>query len=49
MKGTFYIDSNVFLYPVLYNDIKESEAARKILSEIEGKEYSSLYINLDLG
>ena len=37
MKGTFYIDSNVFLYPVLYNDIKESEAARKILSEIEGK------------
>ena len=37
MKGTFYIDSNVFLYPVLYNDIKESEAARKILSEIERK------------
>ena len=37
MKGTFYIDSNVFLYPVLYNDIRESENARKILSEIEGK------------
>ena len=37
MKGTFYIDSNVFLYPVLYNDIRESENARKILSEIERK------------
>ena len=37
MKGTFYIDSNVFLYPVLYNGIKESETAREILSEIEGK------------
>ena len=37
MKGTFYIDSDVFLYPVLYNDIRESENARKILSEIEGK------------
>lgn len=37
MKGTFYVDSNVFLYPVLYNDLKESESARKILSEIEGK------------
>ncbi|MFG1415792.1 MAG: type II toxin-antitoxin system VapC family toxin [Thermoplasmataceae archaeon] len=37
MKGTFYIDSNVFLYPVLYNNIKESETAREILAEIEGK------------
>ena len=37
MKGTFYIDSNVFLYPVLYNDMKESETAREILAEIEGK------------
>ena len=37
MKGTFYIDSNVFLYPVLYNGIKESETAREILSDIEGK------------
>ena len=37
MKGTYYIDSDVFLYPVLYNDIKESETAREILSEIEGK------------
>jgi predicted nucleic acid-binding protein len=37
MKGTFYNDSNVFLYPVLYNDIKESETAREILAEIGGK------------
>ncbi|MCL4451631.1 MAG: type II toxin-antitoxin system VapC family toxin [Candidatus Thermoplasmatota archaeon] len=37
MKGTFYIDSNVFLYPVLYNDMKESETSREILAEIEGK------------
>jgi len=37
MKGTFYIDSNVFLYPILYNDLKESETAREILSEIELK------------
>ena len=37
MKGTFYVDSNVFLYPVLYNDIKVSESAREILAEIEGK------------
>ncbi|HKJ96231.1 MAG TPA: type II toxin-antitoxin system VapC family toxin [Thermoplasmataceae archaeon] len=38
MKGTFYIDSNVFLYPVLYNELKESETAREILSKIEGKD-----------
>ena len=37
MKWTFYIDSNVFLYPVLYNDLKESKKAREILSQIEGK------------
>lgn len=37
MKGTFYIDSNVFLYPVLYNDLKESLKAKDILSQIEGK------------
>ena len=37
MKGTFYIDSNVFLYPVLYNDLKESESARDILTQIEKK------------
>ena len=37
MKGTFYIDSNVFLYPVIYNDLKESKKAREILSQIEGK------------
>ena len=37
MKGTFYIDSNVFLYPVLYNDLKESKLAREILSHIEKK------------
>jgi hypothetical protein len=37
MKGTFYIDSNVFLYSVLYNDLIESEKAREILSQIEGK------------
>ena len=48
MKGTFYNDSNVFLYPVLYNDIKESETAREILAEI-GEKYSSLYINLNMG
>lgn len=38
MKGTYYIDSNVFLYPVLYNDLEESEASKKILSHIENKD-----------
>ncbi|MFG1545322.1 MAG: type II toxin-antitoxin system VapC family toxin [Thermoplasmataceae archaeon] len=38
MKETFYIDSNVFLYPVLYGDLKESERAREILSQIERKD-----------
>ncbi len=38
MKGTYYIDSNVFLYPVLYNDLEESEIAKKILAQIESKE-----------
>ena len=37
MKGTFYIDSNVFLYPVLYSGIKEAETAREILTGIEQK------------
>ena len=37
MKGTFYIDSNVFLYPVLYNELEESKEARNILSQIEEK------------
>ena len=37
MKGTYYIDSNVFLYPVLYEDIEETENARKILAQIESK------------
>ena len=37
MKGTFYIDSNVFLYPVLYNELEESKKARNILSQIEEK------------
>lgn len=37
MKGTFYVDSNVFLYPVLYNELEESKEARKILSQIEEK------------
>lgn len=37
MKGTYYIDSNVFLHPVLYNNLKDSETAREILSQIEGK------------
>ena len=38
MKETFYIDSNVFLYPVLYGDLEESERAREILSQIERKD-----------
>ncbi len=38
MKGTYYIDSNVFLYPVLYSDLEESENARRILSQIENKD-----------
>ena len=37
MKGTVYIDSSVFLYPVLYSDLKESKKARDILSQIEDK------------
>ena len=47
MKGTFYVDSNVFLYPVLYNELEESKEARKILSQI--KKNSCLYLNLNLG
>ena len=38
MKGTYYIDSNVFLYPVLYEDLEESEIAKKILAQIESKD-----------
>ena len=38
MKGTYYIDSNVFLYPVLYNELEESETAKKILLQIENKD-----------
>ncbi len=38
MKGIYYIDSNVFLYPVLYEDNEESETARKILAQIESKD-----------
>ena len=38
MKETFYIDSNVFLYPVLYGDLEESERAREILSQIVRKD-----------
>ncbi len=38
MKGIYYIDSNVFLYPVLYREIEEAEKARDILARIENKE-----------
>lgn len=38
MKGTYYIDSNVFLYPVLYQGLPEVEFSKKILSAIECKE-----------
>lgn len=38
MKGTYYIDSNVFLYPVLYQDLPEVEYSRNVLSSIERKE-----------
>ncbi|MHB1492120.1 MAG: type II toxin-antitoxin system VapC family toxin [Thermoplasmataceae archaeon] len=38
MRGTYYIDSNVFLYPVLYSEIEEAEKARDILARIENKE-----------
>ena len=39
MKGTFYVDSNVFLYSVLYNELEESKEARKVLSQIEEKKF----------
>ena len=35
MKGTYYIDSNVFLYPVLYEDIEETEKIRKLKGIID--------------
>ena len=38
MKETYYIDSNVFLYPVLYNEMEEAERAKDILARIENKD-----------
>ena len=35
MKGICYIDSNVFLYPVLYEDLPEVEFFRDVISSIE--------------
>ena len=49
MKGTFYIDSNVFLYPVLYSGIKEAETAREILADIEQKNIQAYTSTLTWG
>ncbi|MCL5252669.1 MAG: type II toxin-antitoxin system VapC family toxin [Candidatus Thermoplasmatota archaeon] len=38
MKGTYYIDANVFLYPVLYQGLPQVDSARKVLTSIEKKE-----------
>ncbi|MBX8642912.1 MAG: type II toxin-antitoxin system VapC family toxin [Thermoplasmata archaeon] len=38
MKGTYYIDANVFLYPVLYQGLPQVDSARKVLTSIENKE-----------
>lgn len=41
MKNTYYIDSNIFLYPVLYQGLPEVELARKVLVAIENKEITA--------
>jgi predicted nucleic acid-binding protein len=41
MKETFYIDSNIFLYPVLYENTPESTAAEKVLKKIENTEITA--------
>ena len=38
MKGINYVDSNVFLYPVIYKNIHEAEFGRKVISSIERKD-----------
>ena len=38
MKGTYYIDANVFLYPVLYQGLPQVDSARRVLTSIENKE-----------
>ncbi len=38
MKGTYYIDANVFLYPVLYQGLPKVDLARKVLISIENRE-----------
>ena len=38
MKGIYYVDSNVFLYPVIYQDIPEVEFGRDVISSIEKKD-----------
>lgn len=38
MKGTYYIDSNVFLYPVLYQDLPEIKYSLEVLSSIERRD-----------
>ena len=48
MKGICYIDSNVFLYPVLYEDLPEVEFFRDVISSIE-KGYTSVHFNTHLG
>ncbi len=46
MKGIYDIDSDVFLYPVLCENIEKTETAGKILAPIERKDYM-LYLNVD--
>lgn len=35
MKGIYYVDSNVFLYPVIYQDLLEVEFDRNMVSSVE--------------
>lgn len=37
MKGIYYVDSNVFLYPVIYQDVPEADLGRDVISSIERK------------
>ncbi len=35
MKGIYYVDSNIFLNPVLYQDLPEVEFSREVILSIE--------------
>ena len=41
MRERVYIDSNVFIFPVIYEDVSKAEKAKEILKGIEDKRFSA--------